>query len=125
MNSKNNSPQYKGKSLTTIMLNNVIFEEIISSFLIEVDYTYLSSNKNLNKEQVRYLFTLKIDSVIINLLRHRNCPKEEIEKFLVLNDKIYNIAIAHNSNLTQSHINSLLKTNDKDVKVSLEYSGLL
>ena len=117
--------KYQGITLKTLVLDNVIFEEIVNSDLKEVDYIYLSANNHLTVKQIQYLFKLKIDNVNINLLRNPYCHEKEISRFITLNDKIYNIAIAHNSNLSQKQINELLKFDDPDVNMSLKFNNLL
>jgi len=126
MNNKINTERtLNGLRLKSIYITDDIFEELKKSYLSEIDYIYLSSNNTLNEKQIKYLFTLEIDNININLLRNKNCPHTQIDKFLLLHDKIYNIAIAHNINLSPSHIESLLKINDTDIKISLEFSGLI
>ena len=115
----------KGLKLKEIVLNNIIFKKLIDSVLTEVDYIYLSSNENLTNKQIKYLFTLKIDNVNINLLRNSNCPSSEIDKFIDLEDKIYNIAIAHNVNITKKQIVKLVAINDENVNMSLKFMNLI
>ena len=111
----------RGFELKKIDLTNIIFEKLVNSNLLEIDYVYLSSNENLTEDQIKYLFTLKIDNVNINLLRNSNCPSSELDNFIELQDKIYNIAIAHNKNLSKQQINKLLDINDDDVNMSLKF----
>lgn len=108
--------------LKHIILDESIFDKLLSSNLSDVEYIHLSSNPTLNSNQIEQLFEKHIENVNINLLKNPNCSEEKIKEFLALNDKIYNITIAHNENLSSNIFEHLIGQNDTDINLSLGYN---
>ncbi len=114
--------ELKIELLKHIILDEIIFDKLLSSNLSDVEYIYLSSNPTLNSNQIEQLFEKNIENANINLLKNPNCSEEKIKEFLALKDKIYNITIAHNENLSSTSFEHLKNLSDIDINLSLAYN---
>lgn len=108
--------------LENIKLTDEVFNNFINLELSKEQIVYLSSNKTLNEEQIKKLFTFDIDSANINLLKNNSCPQEFLQSFFDKNDLIYNIAMAHNEKLPDLMFKALYELNDINIDLSLSFN---